>query len=262
MANWKMAMTLDESRTFMNDFLPEIDDLIGKIQIIISAPATAISTLAPITAPIPLIEIGAQNSSAHPDPDHTGELSAGLLADAGAGWCMVGHWDVIRQFDKSDEDLNRELHALLAAHIRPVILIGESNNAQDSDTNSDSAYDHLKQRMEVILSGMQSADMARAVMIYEPEWAIGSSAAAAPELVGKRCQFIRKWLRHRFDDHTAQQVPILYGGSVFPENAEALLSGTDLDGFGAGRRGRDPKEFAQITRAITHANASRSGIVL
>lgn len=257
MANWKMAMTLDESRTFMNDFLQEIDDLIGKIQIIISAPATAISTLAPILAPIPLFELGAQNSSAHPEPDHTGELSAALLADAGAAWCMVGHWDVIRQSDKSDKDLNRELHALLASHIRPVILVGESNIEQDSD--SDSAYDHLKQRMEIILSDIQPADMARAVMIYEPEWAIGSSAAAAPELVGQRCQFIREWLRQRFDDRTAQQVPILYGGSVFPENAKALLSGTDLDGFGAGRRGRDPKEFAQITRAIAHAKADAHG---
>jgi len=110
--------------------------------------------------------------------------------------------------------------------------------------------------MNVILSGIQPADMTRAVMIYEPEWAIGSSAAAAPEFVGKRCQFIRQWLRQRFDDHTAQKVPILYGGSVSPENAEALLSGTDLDGFGAGRRGRDPKEFARITRSITHAKGN------
>ncbi len=249
MANWKMAMTIDESRTFMSDFLPQIDDLIGKIQIIISAPATAISTLAPIVASIPFVEVGAQNSSAHPDLDYTGELSAGLLADAGAGWCMVGHWDVIRQFDKSDEDLNRELHALLATEIRPVILVGESTNERDT------AHDDLKQRMEIILSGIQAADMARAVMIYEPEWAIGSSAAAAPERVGKGCQFIRQWLRQRFGDHTAQEVPILYGGSVFPENAEALLSCADLDGFGVGRRGRDPKEFAQITRALANANA-------
>jgi triosephosphate isomerase len=160
---------------------------------------------------------------------------------------MVGHWDVIRQFDKSEEDLNRELHALLAAQVRPVILVGESNDEQGS------AHDHLKQRMEVILSGIQPADMARAVIIYEPEWAIGSSAAATPERVGKRCQFIRHWLQQRFDDRTAQIVPILYGGSVFPENAAALLSVSDLDGFGAGRRGRDPKEFALITRAITNA---------
>ncbi|MEJ6570872.1 MAG: triose-phosphate isomerase [Akkermansiaceae bacterium] len=253
MANWKMAMTIDESRTFIDDFLPEIDDLIGKIQIIICSPATAITTLAPIIEPLPLVEVGAQNSSAHPDLNHTGELSAGLLADAGAAWCMVGHWDVIRQVDKSDEDLNHELHALIATHIRPIILVGESNDEQDSNSNSESAYDHLKQRMKVILSGIQPADMARAVMIYEPEWAIGSSVTAAPELVGKRCQFIRQWLRQRFDDRTAQIVPILYGGSVFPENSEALLAGSDLDGFGAGRRGRNPKEFAQIARTITHA---------
>lgn len=248
MANWKMAMTLDESRVFIREYLEEIDDIVGEIQIIISAPATAIATLASIVADIPLLDVGAQNSSAHSGLDHTGELSAHLLADAGAKWCMVGHWDVIRQLDKLDQDLNHEIHALHSACIRPIILVGESKNDKDSTTYQ------LEQRLETILSGIANDDMARSVIIYEPEWAIGSTSAATPERVGDSCQFIREWMGRRFDHCTAQQVPILYGGSVFPENAEALLSGSDLDGFGAGRRGRDPKKFAEITRAVYHAN--------
>ncbi|MCZ6671653.1 MAG: triose-phosphate isomerase [Verrucomicrobia bacterium] len=247
-ANWKMAMTISESLSFVGDFENEMGSLIGKVQVLLCAPTTAISSLARALERLPLVDPGAQNSSAHPDVEHSGEVSAALLADAGCVWCMVGHWDMKRRMNKTDDELNRELRAVFDAGLRPIILVGESTHERGM------AGDDLEERMQIVLSGCNETEFARAVMVYEPEWAIGADEPAPPEYIAERCTFMRNWMARRFGDETANRVPIVYGGAVFPENAEWLLSTPDLDGLGAGRRGRNPKAFASIVRTVAKAN--------
>lgn len=246
-ANWKMAMTLDQCRTFAREFEQEMGDLLGKIQVILCAPATAMSTLAETLKDLPMVDPGAQNSSAFPDPEHSGEISAELLADAGCVWCMVGHWEMKVRMNKADEELNRELHAVFDNGMRPIILVGESETDKGTPAND------LVDRMETMLDGITAEEITRAMMVYEPEWAIGADEPAPPEYIAERATFMRQWLIARYGEDAIQPIPIIYGGAVFPENAEWLLSTPDIDGLGAGRKSRDAKEFASIVRIVGKA---------
>ncbi|MCH2026831.1 MAG: triose-phosphate isomerase, partial [Verrucomicrobiales bacterium] len=118
-------MTLEECRVFAQQFESEMGNLIGHIQVILCAPATAMSTISEAVKELPLIDPGAQNSSAYPDPEHSGEVSARLLADAGCVFCMVGHWEMKVRMNKNDEELNHELHSVYESGMRPIILVGE-----------------------------------------------------------------------------------------------------------------------------------------
>jgi triosephosphate isomerase (TIM) len=246
-ANWKMAMTLEESRAFAQNFEKEMGSLIGQLQVILCAPITAMSTLAVALKDIPMVDPGAQNSSAFPDPEHSGEISARLLADAGCIWCMVGHWEMKVRMNKADDELNRELHAVFDNGLRPIILVGESKTDKGTPSND------LVDRMEAMLDGITADEITRALMVYEPEWAIGADEPAPPEYIAERATFMRHWLIERFGNDAVQPIPIIYGGAVFPENAEWLLTTPDIDGLGAGRKSRDPKQFAKIVRTVARA---------
>jgi len=246
-ANWKMAMKLDEVRTFVREFEEEMGDLIGKMQVVLTAPTTAMSTLAKAVKDLPLVDPAAQNSSAHRDPEHSGEISAELLADAGCVWVMVGHWEMKVRMNKDDEEINRELHNVLAAGLRPFILVGES------ETDKGTPADDLVERMEKILDGVTAEQISRSLMVYEPEWAIGADEPAAPDYIAERATFMRNWLIDRYGEEAVRPIPIIYGGAVFPENAEWLLSTPDIDGLGAGRKSRNGKEFASIAKIVAKA---------
>jgi triosephosphate isomerase len=246
-ANWKMAMTLEECRRFASEFETEMGDLLGRLQVILCAPATAMSTIAGAVQNLPLLDPGAQNSSAYPDPEHSGEISARLLADAGCVFCMVGHWEMKVRMNKPDEELNRELHAVYESGMRPIILVGES------ETDKGTPSDDLVERMEMMMNGITADQISRAVMVYEPEWAIGADEPAPPEYIAERATFMRLWLTERYGFEAVDPIPIIYGGAVFPENAEWLLTTPDIDGLGAGRKSRDAREFASIVKLVGKA---------
>ncbi len=246
-ANWKMAMTLEDCRLFARQIESEMGGLLGQLQVILCAPATAMSTISEAARELPLFDVGAQNSSAYADPEHSGEISARLLADAGCGFCMVGHWEMKVRMNKSDEELNRELHAVYESGMRPIILVGES------ETDRGTPSDDLVARMETMLKGITAEQINRAVMVYEPEWAIGADEPAPPEYIAERATFMRKWLTEKYGLEAVDPIPIIYGGAVFPENAAWLLTTPDIDGLGAGRKSRDPREFASIAKLVGKA---------
>lgn len=240
-------MTLGECRTFARQFETEMGSLLGQLQVILCAPATAMSTIAEAVKNLPLVDAGAQNSSAYPDPEHSGEISARLLADAGCVFCMVGHWEMKVRMDKPDEELNRELHAVYANGMRPIILVGES------ETDKGTPSDDLVERMETMMNGITADQISRAVMVYEPEWAIGADEPAPPEYIAERATFMRRWLTEHYGFEAVDPIPIIYGGAVFPGNAEWLLTTPDIDGLGAGRKSRDAGEFASIAKLVGKA---------
>lgn len=151
------------------------------------------------------------------------------------------------RMNKADDELNRELHAVFDNGLRPIILVGESKTDKGTPSND------LVDRMEAMLDGITADKITRALMVYEPEWAIGADEPAPPEYIAERATFMRHWLIERFGNDAVQPIPIIYGGAVFPENAEWLLTTPDIDGLGAGRKSRDPKEFAKIVRTVARA---------
>ncbi len=242
LSNWKMAMTIAESLDFVRDFQRLVGDLPGRVDVIICPPFTALWPVAQALAGSGL-QLGAQDVAASTEMARTGQISAPLLAEAGCGWVMLGHWEVRRYGGGDDETVNRKLHLALAAGLTPILLVGEG---RDEGGPRESI---LERRLTHLLAGCPADKAAELVFIYEPEAAIGGDAPTQAEQVAEGCAFIRGWLQQQWGDSVAGVVRIIYGGSVSPEHAAALLR-PDVDGLGASRRGRDPVTFVEIVRQV------------
>jgi triosephosphate isomerase len=245
-SNWKMAMTIAESLAFVRQFEPLAEGMLDTVDVVICPPHTALWPVAEALRTSRL-QLGGQNIAPTADLARTGEISALLLADVGCRWVLLGHWENRRHLGDDDAVVNRKVHLAFEAGLTPILLIGE---ARDDLAPREAA---LERQLARVLEGCRASQVAEAVFVYEPEGAIGVSAPAAPPHVAAGCGFIRDWLRRRWGEAVAQSVRIIYGGSVAPEHATALLAVPDVDGLGATRRGRDPATFLKIVRQIADA---------
>ncbi|MDX6565284.1 MAG: triosephosphate isomerase, partial [Gaiellales bacterium] len=156
----------------------------------------------------------------------TGEISAPMLADAGANGVLLGHSERRALFGETDEALARKVPAALAAGLDPVLCVGETE--QERDAGSTSA--RLRSQLAGALDGLDEARALQLTIAYEPVWAFGTGRTATPEQALEAHAELRAWLTERFGPDVAETVRILYGGSVKAENARELLAGPDVDG--------------------------------
>jgi len=238
LANWKMAMTIAQSLAFVREFLARAGPYLDTVEVVLCPPYTALATVAAAIRGTP-IAVGGQDLWPGPGQAHTGAVSAELLADAGARWVMVGHWEVRRRLQEDDGAVNQKVRAAMEGGLRPILLVGEAAGR---------VFD--PGRLSVLLDGCDDEAVARMVFVYEPEGAIGQPEPVPPAHAAAGCRAIRRWLAERFGEEVAGQARIIYGGSVTPEHAAALLADPDVDGLGATRRGRDPAAFADIVARI------------
>ncbi|HEY76930.1 MAG TPA: triosephosphate isomerase [Thermoflexia bacterium] len=241
LSNWKMAMTLAQAWAFIRDFLPRVADLVDQVEIVICPPYTAIHAVAEALRGTG-IDVGGQDLWPGPGEAHTGAVSGPLLADAGATWVMVGHWEIRRRLGEDDAAVHWKVRAAFDAGLRPILLVGEPHGEPfDPD------------RLATLLARCASEEVAQMAFVYEPEGAIGRAEPVPPEHAAAGCRAIRRWIAERFGKPVAEAIRIIYGGSVTPEHAAALLADPDVDGLGASRRGRDPAAFAEIVRQIAES---------
>jgi len=245
-ANWKMAMTISESLTYVREFQAAMGHLVHLVDVVLCPPYTALHAVAQALAGGP-IWLGAQNMCAASGEAHTGEVSASLLADAGCGWVLLGHWEVRRRTGEADEDVNLKMHAALRAGLRPILLVGEAAAERGQ------AERVLAARLPLLFAGCEPGQVARMAVVYEPEWTIGVREPASPEIVAAGCGLIRQWVGREYGPEAAGRMRVIYGGSVAPEYAGGLLASPEVDGLGASRKGRDPMAFAEIVRLVATA---------
>jgi triosephosphate isomerase len=243
LANWKMAMTISESLAFIGEFRIALGNLAKAVNVIICPPYTGLYAMAQELTGSP-IELGAQNLFAASGIAHSGEISASLLADTGCKWIMLGHWETRRLRGETDSDVNKKMHAGFQAGLNPILMMGEAVQERGRVEKT------LLLRFPDLFADCGPEQVARLAICYEPEWTIGAEKPASPDAVNAGCTFIRRWIEQKYGDEVAGQVRIIYGGSVAPEHAERLLVSSDVDGLGAGRRGRDPIAFAKIVSVI------------
>lgn len=248
LANWKMSMTISETVAFIRRFLPLVRELEDKVDIVICPPFTALY-VARQELKGSKVQLGAQNLHPGPGPAWTGEISAQLLADVGCKWVMLGHWERRRHFGEDDEFVNRKVRVALEAGLNPILLVGEPADYPEEPEK------FLERQLKTLMQGCSAEEVKRIVFVYEPEGAIGAEEPAAVERIGKGCAFLRERLRESFGE-AAEEVRIIYGGSVSPEFAPAILSLPDVDGLGATRKGRDPETFASIVRWVASLKKS------
>jgi triosephosphate isomerase len=249
LANWKMAMTIPESIAFVRRFRAAVSDLAQAVDIVLCPPYTALQSMAQELGDTP-IALGAQNLCAAPGLAHTGEISAPLLTDAGCEWVMLNHWEIRRRTGESDADVNCKMHAAFEVGLRPILLVGESKDRRGQATEV------LEARLPTLFANCEAEQVAQMALVYEPEWTIGVKEPASLDVVSAGCRAIRQWLGRTYCASLAGAVRIIYGGSVAPEYAAGLLTSSEVDGAGAGRKGRDPAAFAEIVRLVAATKGS------
>lgn len=245
-SNWKMTMSVAHSLTFVDDFLALAGDDLEQVEVVLCPPFTALHPVAQSIAGTRL-QLGAQDMAATDEIARTGQVSAPLLLDAGCQWVMLGHWETRRYLGDTDAIVNRKIRLAFEHGLRPIALVGPES---ESDSPLQAS---LAQQLERMLDGCQEELVARMAFVYEPEGKIGSEAPEDPKAVAAGCGIIRGWLDEKWGNRVAEQVRIIYGGSVAPEYAPNLLASSHVDGLGASRQGRDPASFARIVHSIRSA---------
>jgi triosephosphate isomerase (TIM) len=241
-ANWKMNKTVQETESFLADYLLRAPGPDGP-EVVICPPFTALKTAAELCAQS-TVRVAAQNMHEESSGAYTGEVSAPMLVEVGATGVILGHSERRLLFGETDEALARKVPAALAAGLEPILCIGETEEQRDAGATEAV----LSKQFEAGLAALDAADLDRVVVAYEPVWAIGTGRTATPEQAEDAIRFVRDLARHRSAE-AAERIRILYGGSVKPDNAAELIGQPDVDGALVGGASLDPGDFAAIVAA-------------
>lgn len=247
-ANWKMHGDRDQARTLAQGVRRLLRRRHGTTEVVIAPPFTALETVRRAVAGSPL-RLSAQNLHWRPRGAFTGEVAADMLRDAGCAYVIVGHSERRRLFGETDRDVGRKLAAALEASLQPVLCIGETRRERrDGRTRR-----VLSSQLSGALKGVPKSANGSLAVAYEPVWAIGGGGNATPAQVGEAHRWVRQALARRFGKAQAREVPILYGGSVNPDNARELAAVPEIDGVLVGGASLDARSFAAIVNAFSSA---------
>ncbi len=239
-ANWKMHKTVAEAARFVDALLPQI--AATRHDVVICPPFLALGEVVERSRGS-AVRVAAQNMHEEESGAFTGEVSAAMLVEAGVDAVVLGHSERRQLFCEADEALAHKVPAALAAGLEPILCVGETEEARDAGQTEAV----LKRQLQADLAEVGLGDLARVVIAYEPIWAIGTGRTATPEQAQETVAFIRDTLRER--GVAAEEVRILYGGSVKPGNAAELMAQPDIDGALVGGASLDPADFAAIVAA-------------
>ena len=237
--NWKMYKTTAEAKKFAEEFKKIY--VPSDVRVAIFAPYTQLEALAEEFKGTG-IGVGAQNVHYEKEGAFTGEISIPMLAEIGVEYCIVGHSERRQYFNETDETVNLKAKALLAAGITPIICVGEDLYQREHDFQDKLVAEQVANALD----GIPAEDVKKIVIAYEPIWAIGTGRTATPIQANHMCEVIRDEITNLYDEDTADEVVIQYGGSVKPENATEILNMEEIDGALVGGASLDPAKFIEI----------------
>lgn len=240
--NWKLHKTIPEALDLIEALKKDLADKTD-IEIVVAPVFTA---LVPVAQAVKSsnIALAAQNCYCENSGAFTGEVSPALLKDAGCSHVIVGHSERRQLFGENDELINRKIKAVLAEDLIPIFCIGETLEEREKDE----MMDVLKRQVTVGLNGLSETEMFKVVVAYEPVWAIGTGKVASTDQAQEAHAFVRGLLAGLFSTPVAEQVRILYGGSVKPDNVDGLMAQTDIDGTLVGGASLKAADFIRIAR--------------
>jgi triosephosphate isomerase len=241
-ANWKMYKTPSEARDFVRNFAPLIRDH-QRDEVALFPPFTSIpATLEAVQGTA--IEVGAQNMHWEKQGAFTGEVSGAMLVAIGCRQVILGHSERRQYFLETDIAVNRKLRGAIADGLKSIVCVGELFEERESGLTQNI----LRRQVGAALREISASDVTKFCIAYEPVWAIGTGKTATPEIAVEAHSFIRGEAEKSIGAEAAQNLRILYGGSVKPENAHALLSQEEIDGALVGGASLDPASFATIVK--------------
>jgi triosephosphate isomerase (TIM) len=242
--NWKMHKDPAETREFFGAFLEQYAPRDDR-SVIFFPPALSIAAAADALRGRDDVALGVQNIYWEAHGAFTGEISAPLVRGTGAAYALVGHSERRHVFGETIEETARKVRAALDAGIVPVLCVGE----QIEERRAGRAESVVAEQLDGACTPLSEEDVDRILIAYEPVWAIGTGETASPADAEAMHGFIRRRIAGRFGEAFAAGVPLLYGGSVKPENAAELLAAGDVDGVLVGGASLDASGFARICGA-------------
>ncbi len=224
--NWKMHKTNPEALRLVKQLLNRLDKKPArKSKVVIFPPYTALAPVGEVLKGTSVL-LGAQNLFWEEEGAYTGEISARMIKSTGAKWVIVGHSERRQYFQEDENTVNRKIRIALKNKLKVILCVGEKLEEREENLTKDIVINQV----EWGLKGFTPDELKQIVIAYEPVWAIGTGKTATPEQAQEVHEFIRDILDTLFNEEVGKRMPILYGGSVKPENAEGLLSQPDIDG--------------------------------
>ncbi|HEY8530022.1 MAG TPA: triose-phosphate isomerase [Paenibacillaceae bacterium] len=237
--NWKMHKTAGEAVAFVREVKGKAE--IEGVESVICAPFTALPALAEAVKGTTL-KLGAQNLHFADQGAYTGEISGAMLKEFGVTYVIVGHSERRQYFAETDETVNRKVHAAFRHGLVPIICVGELLEEREAGKTRDV----VRRQTEAAFAGLTAEQAARAVVAYEPVWAIGTGRASTAEDANEVIGFIRSVIAERFGADAAARVRIQYGGSVKPETVPDFMRQPEIDGALVGGASLDPASYIRL----------------
>ena len=240
--NWKMYKEFSDVVSYAARFAKAIAD-VRDSDIIICPPFIYLRTLVEAFKDTP-VSVGAQIMYWEDKGAYTGEISGPMLKSTGVEYVIIGHSERRQYFGETDDTVNLRIKAALRNHIIPILCVGETlEQRENSET-----FDVIDRQLLQGLDSLEAASAESIIVAYEPVWAIGTGKTATPEIAQEVHERIRHVLSSMFGSHTAEEIRILYGGSVKPDNVDELMRQKDIDGALVGGASLDPESFERIVR--------------
>lgn len=240
--NWKMYKTPEQTVAFLHDFLPAVKGHM-RDEIVIAPPYIDLYEAVQATKGSN-VAIGAQDVCWREECALTGEISAGMLLSVGCTHVIIGHSERRQFFAETDDSVNLKLKAALEAGLVPIVCVGEVLEEREAGLTEDV----LRRQCMRAFSTISATKAAKLIVAYEPVWAIGTGKTATPQMASDAHVIVRAEASKAFGQEFADNLRILYGGSVKPDNAKALMSEEEIDGALVGGASLDPKSFAAIVK--------------
>ena len=242
--NWKMNKgTPSEATEMLKELIPLVKK-INSVDIVITPPFTALfSTIQAVKKTN--IMVGAQNMYYEEKGAFTGEISPVFLKDLGCEYVILGHSERRDIFNESDDLINRKLKRALKSDLNPIVCIGEHLEEREAGRTKDV----IENQFNLTFKDLQSKELSRVVIAYEPIWAIGTGKTATPEQAEEIHIFIRELIARNYDKKTAEIVRIQYGGSIKPNNAKEIFKKENIDGGLVGGASLQFKSLFEIIKA-------------
>ncbi|MCY9807210.1 triose-phosphate isomerase [Lentilactobacillus senioris] len=238
--NWKMNLSVAKSVEFLNAIAGKLPAA-EQSQTAIAASPLFLQTMLDHNANSPLI-IAAENCFYEDEGAYTGETSPKALHEMGITHVIIGHSERRKYFNETDDIINKKVHAVFRNQMIPIICCDETMGRRESSER----ISWVVSQVTAALKGIDIEQAKNAIIAYEPSWAIGSGQTASADEAEEGCYLIRQTIADIYSDEVANQVRVLYGGSVNDDNASVILAQNDIDGVLAGGASLKPESFLKL----------------
>lgn len=245
-ANWKMNCTYQEGEELLKEILQKQDALKDHQEVVYAVPALYLSMALELTKDNPKNHAAAQNCYHKPSGAYTGEIAASMLKSMDIQYCIIGHSERREYFNETDEILAEKINLLLKEGITPIFCCGEPLEVREKEEQNK----YVGNQLNAALFHLQEEQINKIIIAYEPVWAIGTGKTASAAQAQEMHAFIRKTLADKYSQTAADNIPVLYGGSVKPANAVEIFHQPDVDGGLVGGASLSAADFSEIIKAL------------